>query len=92
MKSYLVVPPVFEQQLTGAKVAQYTREQALKIIWRHTHKDFRGKVDGVGTIMVNGGARGGILVAVDHLTDEQINDLLPSAHKQELARLAKKAV
>ncbi len=47
------------------------REQALKQVWRQTHRDYRGKIDGVKNIMVlrQGGS---CLVSVEGLTDAEI--------------------
>lgn len=52
----------------------YTRAAALDLIWRDTHADFKGTMDGVRTILV---LRGGTcLVALDGLTDNEIADRL----------------
>jgi hypothetical protein len=59
-----------------------TRESALTIIWRHTHRDFRGTSEGVKTILV-GGTGGTSLVALDALTDEQLMDKLTSSMRLE---------
>lgn len=52
-----------------------TREQKLKAVYRHTHPDFKGEIDGIKTIMVF--RNGSCLVALDDLTDKEIADRLP---------------
>ena len=53
-----------------------TREQKLAAIWRTTHRDFRGKLpDGTKTILVY--RNGTTLVALDNLTDAEIEARLP---------------
>jgi len=53
-----------------------TREQKLKMVWKNTHKDFRGKLpDGTKTVMIY--RNGTCLVALENLTDAEINDRLP---------------
>lgn len=53
-----------------------TREQKLKLVWKHTHKDFKGKlVDGTKTVMVY--RNGTCLVALNNLTDDEINRMIP---------------
>lgn len=52
-----------------------TREQKLKLVWKNTHKDYRGKIDGRKSIMVY--RNGTTLVFLDDLTDAEINDKLP---------------
>ena len=48
------------------------RAQALKQIWRETHRDYRGTMNGTRTIMIwRNGSR---LVALDSLTDAEICD------------------
>ncbi len=66
-----------------------TREEKLEAIWTATHEDFKGfagdvKPDawpeedrGKRTIVVNGGAEGTILKLLEHLTDAEIEHLLP---------------
>jgi hypothetical protein len=49
------------------------RKAALAKIWRETHRDFKGKMDGVKTVMVLRGG-GSTLVALDDLTDAEISN------------------
>lgn len=52
-----------------------TRADLLDAAYRHTHRDFKGEMDGVRTIMVY---RNGLcLVALDNLTDDEIAARLP---------------
>jgi hypothetical protein len=57
-----------------------TREQQLKKIYATTHRDFKGNINGVKTIMVcrQGGT---CIVALSDLTDAEIADRLPKAAK-----------
>jgi hypothetical protein len=52
-----------------------TREQKLKLVWRHTHNDFKGKTDGVKCILVY--RQGTVSVPLDDLTDQEIEERLP---------------
>ena len=51
------------------------RKARLAAIWGATHKDFKGRIDGVRMIMVLRG--GSCLVPLDVLTDEEIAQRLP---------------
>jgi hypothetical protein len=71
---------------------QMTRDEKLTLIYRHTHKDFKGKwPDGTRNILAprSGGSE---LTSLSDLTDEEIADKLPGALRAEEKRLAKKAV
>lgn len=76
--------------------ATLSRKQKLAIIYRHTHRDFKGKAGpqwgehaGEKTIVVNvQGASA--LSLLETLTDEQIASQLPNALKKEAERLARK--
>jgi len=48
------------------------RDQALKQIWRETHRDFKGKIEGVKMVMLlrQGGS---CLAPLDSLTDDEIS-------------------
>ena len=64
------------------------RKAALKLIYRHTHKDYKGKIDGKPSILV---CRGGTcLVMLEDLTDAEIADKLPSAQRMEAKRREKR--
>jgi hypothetical protein len=65
-----------------------TREQELTLIYRHMHRDFKGRIDGERTIMIARGTT--TLVALSELTDAEIADLLPYALKKEAQRKEKK--
>jgi hypothetical protein len=56
-----------------------TREQKLAAVWRNTHCDFKGTYEGVRTIMVCRRDLGTCLVALDDLSDKEIDDRLPKA-------------
>jgi hypothetical protein len=67
---------------------QLTKEQKLQLIYRHTHRDFKGSSEGVRTILVLRGSTH--CVSLDGLTDAEIADRLPYAISQERKRRAKK--
>lgn len=76
--------------------ATLSRKQKLAIIYRHTHRDFKGNAGphwgdhaGERTLMVNENGAS-TLTLLETLSDEQIADLLPYALKKEAERLAKK--
>jgi ribosomal protein S6E (S10) len=54
---------------------QVARAAKLELIWKRCHNDFKGKIDGVRTIMTY--RNGTCLVALDDLTDAEIADKLP---------------
>lgn len=66
---------------------ELTREQKLKLIYRHTHKDYKGTTHGVKTILVF--RNGTCLVRLDDLTDDEIGRKIDYAVKKEADRLAK---
>jgi hypothetical protein len=64
------------------------RCKTLKVIYRHTHSDYKGTFpDGTKSILTIRG-----LVALDSLTDEEIAERLPAASAKEIARLANKVI
>ena len=64
------------------------RKAALKLIYRHTHKDYKGKIDGKPSILA---CRGGTcLVMLDDLTDAEIAERLPLSQRMEERRLSAK--
>lgn len=52
-----------------------TRDQKLKLVWKHTHRDYKGTMNGIKTIMVY--RQGTCLVALSDLTDKEIETRLP---------------
>jgi hypothetical protein len=61
--------------------------QALKLIYRHTPRDYRGKLaDGTKSILTTRG-----LVALEDLTEAEISNRLPQAQRKEAARLLAKS-
>lgn len=66
--------------------AALTRADKLALIYRHTHRDYRGKLDGHKSILVY--RNGTALVLLDHLTDAEIAEMLPYALKKETERLS----
>ena len=64
-----------------------SREMALKLIYRHTHKDYKGSVEGMKTILTSRGTT--TLVNIDSLTDVEVMEKLPYMLKLEEKRKAK---
>lgn len=64
--------------------AELTRKQKEQIIYRHTHRDYKGN----GSILVLRGSTQSVPMGA--LTDAEIQDKLPYALAKEAARLAKK--
>ena len=62
--------------------AEQAHQKALKLIYRHTHRDFKGQRDGTKEILTPRG-----LVALDDLTEYEVAERLPSALKKEAERL-----
>ncbi|HDQ4405490.1 TPA: hypothetical protein P8734_005688 [Pseudomonas aeruginosa] len=73
-------------KVTTNSAAEKAHQKALALIYRHTHRDFKGRRDGVKEIML---ARG--LVALDDLTESDVAELLPQALKKEARRLSAQA-
>jgi hypothetical protein len=67
-----------------------TRTAALKLIWRHTHKDFRGVIMGEKCVLVLR-PEGTCLAALTDLTDAEVAHDLAYAARAETKRLAAKA-
>lgn len=81
----------------GIDAGSLSRDQKLTLIYRHTHRDYKGKAGerwgsehvGKRTLMVN---RQGAttLVLLENLSDAEVADSLPYALKKEAERLARK--
>ena len=57
-----------------------TRAQKLKLVWRHTHRDFKGVAeDGTKRVLLFVPGVGTCSVPLETLTDEQIEAKLPKA-------------
>jgi len=52
------------------------RKKLEAALWRHTHKDFRGSIDGVKNILILRSA-GTCLVSIKDLSDEELLNKLP---------------
>lgn len=66
-----------------------TRDQQLTLIYRHTHRDYKGRLNGQRTVLTlrQGGTT---LVQLDSLTDAEIADKLPYSLTLEAKRLEAK--
>lgn len=53
-------------------MAATAKQQALAQIWRETHRDYKGMIDGKRTIMIY--RQGTRLVLLDNLTEAEIAD------------------
>ena len=65
------------------------RRDALKLIYRHTHPDFKSRSSifgGKSILVLRNGAT--CLVALNDLTEQEIQDRLPIAMRKEQARRA----
>lgn len=60
-----------------------TREQKLKLVWKHTHRDYKGMLEGQRSIMVY--RQGTCLVLLKDLTDAEIEERIPRALKENSA-------
>ena len=60
-----------------------TRKKLESLVYKHTHKDFKGKIDGNRTILV-GTPEGTCLVFLSSLTDEQLWSRVPQKVKDLL--------
>ncbi|MDE5446467.1 hypothetical protein GWG65_34925 [Bradyrhizobium sp. CSA207] len=56
-----------------------TREQKLKLVWRHTHRDYKGTLKGERSTLIY--RNGTCLVLLKDLTDEEIEARIPRAAK-----------
>ena len=54
----------------------------ISLIWRHTHPDYRGRIDGKRSILVNrnGGTQS---VPIESLTDSEWSGYLGAAQRRE---------
>ncbi|WP_175816980.1 hypothetical protein [Burkholderia diffusa] len=76
--------------------ASLSRKQKLAVIYRHTHRDYKGPAGpawgehaGEKTLMVNENGAS-VLTLLETMSDAQIADKLPYALKKEAERRAKK--
>jgi len=60
-----------------------TRDEKLKIVWKHTHSDYKGMLNGERSIMVY--REGTCLVLLKDLTDKEIEDRIPRTLKENHA-------
>lgn len=62
------------------------RKKLEKLVWKHTHKDYRGSVKDHKSILINGsliGEVGTILVPLVSLTDQQLLNQLPASIRED---------
>jgi hypothetical protein len=89
MTQYIYNPSKLEIDLGISRVEWFTRDEVLKLIWRHTDRNFKGKSEGVKSIMHLDKDGGTKLFALETLPDWIIEDLLPSMVRAEKRRLDK---
>jgi hypothetical protein len=58
-------------------------EADVALIWKHTHKDFRGRIDGVRTVMFNLNGQTTLSAIID-LPSDVYEDKFKSAQRSEL--------
>lgn len=63
----------------------------INVIYRHTHKDFKSKINGELYVLVNRRGEGTCLVAIKNLTEAELADKLAYALKKETKRLEARA-
>lgn len=63
-----------------------TREQENALIWRHTHKDSKGVIGGVKTVLVGRMGLGTCVVALDDLSQEERAEKVRYAVRCEMRR------
>jgi hypothetical protein len=63
-----------------------SRSQKLALIWKHTHRDYRGKINGERAILVFRSGNGTCSVPLTALTDAEVADKLSFAERQEAKR------
>lgn len=84
----MIAEPVYSPSFTvvqdGQVVGTFTRAKALRLIWRHTHRDYKGVINGVRSRIVHGS-----LVPLDALTDADIKSVLGDAVRAEVKRMVK---
>lgn len=78
-EGFLIQDPV----AIGGQIRHYTHAEALRLIYKHTHKDYKGKVDGERTILMLRKGVGTVIVCMSQLTDEEIQDGLVYADRKE---------
>ena len=60
-------------------MATLNRKQLEALVWKHTHRDYRGKIDGKRNIMGMDPKTGGsCLVFLHQMTEEELIEALPS--------------
>lgn len=70
-------------------MTELSRAKKLALIYRHTHRDYKGRIDGIKTVLVLR-AGGTTLVDLNSLTDAEIAIMLPYSLKLEAERVAKR--
>lgn len=60
------------------------RDKKLDAVWKHTHRDYKGKLNGERSIMVY--RNGTCLVLLKDLTDAEIEGKLPAAVRATFAQ------
>jgi hypothetical protein len=70
-----------EHELTKPEFQPLTRDQKLELVWKHTHRDFRGhNGNAERTVLIYD--NGTCLVRLADLTDAQINERLPKQSRE----------
>jgi hypothetical protein len=59
------------------------RDRKLMAVWKHKHRDYKGRIDGVRYVLVY--RNGTMSVPLTDLTDAEIEDALPAAVRAAFA-------
>jgi hypothetical protein len=69
---------------TPVTPVKLTRAKLEALVWRHTHRDFKGLIDGARTVLHRAPGGGTCLAWLSSLTDAELYDKLPSRVRAEL--------
>lgn len=68
-------------------MAELSKQQKLALIYKHTHRDFKGEIEGEPTILVF--RNGTCLIRLADMTDAEIEDRVQSALRKKSEYLAR---
>lgn len=60
------------------------RKKLEALLWKHTHRDFRGKLDDGSKTVLMGTAQGTVSVCIAGMTDAEIIEKLPRSIRETL--------
>ena len=68
------------------------RKKLEQLVWRYTHRDYRGVVDGIKTVLISRGGKGTCLESLSSLTDAELLDKLPVRGQLEYSQFLDVAI